>query len=221
MNLHWFRWRYLMYGFILVFWFVWYVNLQIGSSKSFISIDCNYINNNYRTALVLGAKTINENQVSQVYEDRLQTAVNLYKNNIISKIVISGDHGQDSYDEVNAGKNYLLENGVNERAIFLDHAGFDTYDSVYRAKYIFNIDEMIVITQKYHLPRALYLSNSLGIKVMGCEADLHKYQNIASMKRREIFANIKAWLDIKLFSSPKYKGDLIDIDGDNKKTWDD
>ena len=190
------------------------------SGDSYIDIDCDGSISTYPVGIVLGARVVGAKVIEGVYADRLQTAVNIYKKGKITKILVSGDHGQVNYDEVNAGKDYLLQAGVPAGDIFLDHAGFDTYDSIYRAKKLFGINRGLVITQDFHLPRALYFSHKLGVEALGCSADLHDYQNIKAMKSREILARVKAWLSINLGSTPKYMGDTYNISGDGQQTWD-
>ena len=216
----WFKWRYFLYLIVVGLWVIWFINLLVGYSSNDIAIDCDKSIDSYPVGIVLGARVIGADKVSDVYADRLQTAVNIYKQGKITKILISGDHGQTNYDEVNAGREYLLKEGVRPADIFLDHAGFDTYDSVYRAKNIFNINQALIITQEFHLPRALYLSKSIGMETLGCKADLHKYKDISSMQRREVFARIKAWLNVVCRASSKYLGEKYDITGDGQKTWD-
>ncbi len=171
-------------------------------------------------ALVLGARVWNNGDLSSIFKDRVKTAIKLYEENKVKKILVSGDHGQKDYDEVNAAKDFLLENGVEPKDIFLDHAGFDTYDSLYRARDIFQINSLIIVTQNFHLPRALYLADNLGLEACGTSADLQKYVGEKARERREQLANIKAWLNIFFNSKPKYLGNSIDISGDGQETWD-
>lgn len=220
MSLSWFKIRYFFYLTLVVLWFVWFANTRVMSGSSYIAVDCDKSIGNYPIGIVLGARVVGAKVINGVYADRLQTAVDLYKKGKISKILVSGDHGQVNYDEVNAGKNYLLEAGVLASDIFLDHAGFDTYDSIYRAKNIFKIDRALVITQNFHLPRALYFTKSLNIDALGCSADKQEYGNINQMKRREILARVKAWLSIASKANPKYLGETYDISGSGEQTWD-
>ena len=113
--------------------------------------------------LVLGAGIWGD-KPSPILEDRLLTGIELYKNNVSSKIIMSGDHGREEYDEVNIMKSFAIEKGIPSENIFMDHAGFSSYDSIYRAKEIFNCKKIIIVTQKYHLYRAIYIANQLGIE---------------------------------------------------------
>lgn len=220
MNLTWFKWRYFLYLIIIGLWSIWFVNVRVSSAHNLIATDCNKNIKNYPVVIVLGARVNGVSQVSDIYADRLQTAVDIYKLGKVPKILVSGDHGQVDYDEVNAGKKYLLEKGVLASDIFLDHAGLDTYDSIYRAKNIFGVTKALVVTQDFHLPRALYIGKELGLEVLGCSADLRTYQDIKSLKRIEYLKRIKAWLNAGAGSSSKFSGETYDISGDGEQTWD-
>ena len=175
--------------------------------------------NNTEVGLVLGASVCGNN-LSDIYRDRLDAALILYNSGRINKILVSGDHGTLNYDEVNTAKEYLLENGVLEEDIFLDHAGFDTYDSVYRAKEIFGIQKLIIVSQNFHLGRALYIASNLGVEAQGFSADLHKYIDEVKNNFREFFARLKAFFDVNFNSLPKFLGPSININGDGRQSWD-
>src|SRR3989338_7718288 len=126
-------------------------------------------------AIVLGAKVKTDGQPSDILRDRLLTAIDLYRAGSVEKILVSGDDGQVEYDEVNAMRLYLLSADVDPDDIFLDHAGFDTYDSMIRAQKVFGVTKAIIVTQAYHLPRALYLADAFGIDAQGVAADRQTY----------------------------------------------
>ena len=174
---------------------------------------------NAEVGLVLGASVYGKH-LSDIYKDRLDATLILYNNQKIEKILVSGDHGTLNYDEVNTAKEYLLENGALQEDIFLDHAGFDTYDSMYRAKEIFGITDIVIISQNFHLGRALYIASNLDLKAQGFSADLHKYSDEDKNNLRESFARIKAFLDINFNSLPKFLGPEINIYGDGRQSWD-
>ena len=113
--------------------------------------------------LVLGAGVRPNGTPSHMLEDRLLTALALYQANVCSRIIVSGDHGEDNYDEVNVMKSYLVDKGVPSEVVFMDHAGFDTYDSLYRAKAIFGAKSLILVTQRYHAYRAVYIGERAKI----------------------------------------------------------
>jgi len=170
--------------------------------------------------LILGAKVYNDGKLSWMLQDRADTALELYANGVAKKFLVSGDHGQKNYDEVNTIKDYLLAKGIKPENIFLDHAGFSTYDSLYRAKAIFNIKTVVVATQKFHLPRAVYIGNKLGIKTYGVNADKHYYKNGYLNEIREWPARVKTWLMVLFRMKPKFLGEKIPITGDSLKSWD-
>ena len=158
--------------------------------------------------LVLGAGIKNK-QPSPMLEDRLKLSILLQQSNNSYKILVSGDHISDDYDEVNVMKNYLLENNIPEENVYQDHAGISTYDSIYRLKYVYNAKKVIIITQKYHLYRALYIANALNIDAYGLSSNQRKYYNQEKRDLREILARTKDC--IKAFFQPPstYLTDII------------
>ncbi len=173
-----------------------------------------------QTALLLGARVYDDGRLSHVMEDRALTAIQLYQSGKVDKILISGDHGTSGYDEVNTIKDYLINQNVSQENIFTDHAGFDTYDSIYRARDIFEVDSMIIVTQKFHLPRAVYIANSLGVKTIGIVADRRQYRDKERNQIRESVARVKAFLDVIFKAEPKFLGNKIPITGDSSNSWD-
>ena len=169
--------------------------------------------------VVLGASVWGD-RPSPMLEDRLIQAIELYKNNIAPKIIVSGDHGTEYYDEVNTMKNYLLENGIPEEDIFMDHAGFSTYDSIYRAQAIFGAKKIVVVTQEYHLYRALYIANSLEIEAYGVRANPRQYAGAVYREVREILARNKDFVKCIFKPEPTYLGDTIPVSGSGNATND-
>lgn len=170
--------------------------------------------------IVPGASVLPSGKPSDVLSDRLLTAIDIYTAKKATKILVSGDHGTRGYDEVNTMRVYLLDAGIPADDIFLDHAGFDTYDTMYRARTVYGIDTAIVATQTFHLPRALYIGNRLGIDAYGVAAERQQYVKDDVFAMRERFANVKAYLDLLRHASPTYTGTAIDISGDGRVTWD-
>jgi len=158
---------------------------------------------NAQTGIILGASVHADGKLSPILKDRVETALQLYKLNKIENFLISGDHRTDDYDEVNAIKNYLVEKGVPPSAIILDHSGFDTYDSMFRAKAVFKIEDAIVITQKFHLPRSLYIAKNLDATYTGFEATPIAYTSSETIKRREQLANFKAIWELIIKQQPE------------------
>ncbi len=197
--------------------FVLIINIYINNRAKNI---CDIEDTHKQAALVLGARVYSNGTLSGIFQDRIDTAIDLYRNNKVDKILVSGDHGQDNYDEVNVAKNYLLSKNIKKEDIFLDHAGFDTYDSIYRAKEIFQAESLIVVTQNFHLKRALYIANSLDVDVCGYSSDLHRYYGENKRQAREVLAKVKAWFNVVLNSKPKYLGDKIPLSESSLNSWD-
>lgn len=169
--------------------------------------------------IILGAK-VYPNRLSDMLADRVDTAIDLYNLAKVEKILVSGDHGTRGYDEVNAIKDYLLEKNIPSEDIFLDHAGFNTYNTMYRAKHIFDIDKAIISTQRFHLPRALYLARGLDIEAYGFPADKRSYTTQKYNNAREFLARIKAWFNLTLQQAPVFLGDKISLKSNSETSWD-
>lgn len=162
--------------------------------------------------IVLGAYVLPGGTVSDMLKDRLDNGLEAYYTSKTPKIIVSGDHGRTSYDEVNSMRNYLQEKGVQRENIFMDHAGFDTYDSLYRARDVFKVKKAIIVTQRYHLVRALYIARKLGIEAYGVAADVNVYAGMKYYRFREYGARGKAFLQAAVFKPyPKYLGKAIPI----------
>jgi len=163
--------------------------------------------------MVLGAMVHGETP-SPVLEDRLLFAYELYKTGKAKKILVSGDHGREEYDEVNAMKQFLLDKEVPAEDIFMDHAGFNTYDSMYRAKEVFQVRTLIISTQKFHINRALYLAEKMGIEAYGYPSPDKDLYNMEVLNTREGLAKVKAFLDADILKrKPKFGGEAIPISG--------
>ena len=169
--------------------------------------------------IVLGAG-IWENKPSPMLEDRLLEAISLYKNNVSDKIIMSGDHGKEDYDEVNVMKNFAIEKGIPSENIFMDHAGFSSYESIYRAKEIFKAKKIVIVTQKYHLYRSLYIANKLGLEAYGVASDPRQYVGAFYRKLREILARNKDFIKCIFKPEPTYLGEVIPVNGNGDITND-
>lgn len=169
--------------------------------------------------VVLGAGIWGD-KPSHMLEDRLLEAVSLYENQVSNKIIMSGDHGKEDYDEVNIMKKFAVEKGVLSENIFMDHAGFSSYDSIYRAKEIFGAKKIIIVTQKYHLYRALYIANELGIEAYGVSADPRQYVGTTYRELREILARDKDFVKCIFKPKPTYLGETIPVSGNGDSTND-
>lgn len=152
--------------------------------------------------LVLGAGIWND-KPSPMLEDRINEGISLYEKNVSSTIIMSGDKGSNEHDEVSVMKNYALDKGVISDNILLDPAGYSTYDSIYRVKEIFQAKKIIIVTQKYHLHRALYIAKSLGIEAYGVASNPRTYVNQSKRDIREFFARNKDF--VKCIYKPESK----------------
>ena len=168
--------------------------------------------------VVLGCLVRADGTPSDMLTDRLLAGTELYFNGASPILLMSGDHGQKEYDEVNAMKRFALEKGVSSDDIFMDHAGFSTYESMYRAKEIFGADKIIVVTQGYHLPRALYIAKSLGIEAYGVSADIRTYRGQTVRDIRELLARSKDFAYTLFKPEPTYLGEPISLLGDASVT---
>lgn len=146
---------------------------------------------------------------SPMLKERLDFALEAYKTGCSTKFLMSGDHGREDYDEVNAMKDYVVENGADKDSVFLDHAGFSTYETMYRARDVFKVEKTLIITQKYHLYRAVYNARKLGIDAYG----YYREEKIYSVKNdiREAAARVKDFFYCISQPEPTYLGEEIPI----------
>lgn len=162
-----------------------------------------------QVAIILGAGVYTNGKLSPVFQNRVDKAIELYQAKKVSKILASGDNSTVEHNEVNPVRNYLLGKGIPDSDIYLDHAGFDTYSTMYRARDIFQVSSVIVVTQSFHLPRSIFIARMLGIQAYGIPAD--DGETPAENYLREIFANEKAVLNLLLERQPKFLGEVIPI----------
>lgn len=170
--------------------------------------------------MVLGAGLKEDGSPNFMLMDRLNTAISLYQKGISHRLLMTGDHGRKDYNEVRAMKDYAINAGVPADDIFMDHAGFSTYESAYRAKEIFQVSSAVIITQKYHLYRALYCAEKLGIKAYGMAAREVQYRGQWIRDAREVVARSKDVAFCILHKKPTYLGEAIPITGRGSETDD-
>lgn len=170
--------------------------------------------------IVLGCLVKSDGTPSDMLEDRLLSAIDLYVAGASPKLLMSGDHGQAEYDEVNTMKAFAIASGVPSEDVFMDHAGFSTYESIYRAKEIFGADKVLIVTQEYHLHRALYIANALGLEAFGVSADLRSYAGQSKRDLREVLARVKDMGYACIKPKPTYLGDPISLVGSGDVTND-
>tara|TARA_R110002051_G_scaffold107616_2_gene180505 strand:+ start:54105 stop:54776 length:672 start_codon:yes stop_codon:yes gene_type:complete len=188
------------------------------STSSSIFAKAEDVPNSY-TVIVLGASVRANGNLSTILKDRVESALQLYTDGKVKRFLLSGDNGTIHYNEPEAMKEYLMERGVPEEHIFLDYAGFDTYDSMYRASAVFDVKDAVVVTQNFHLPRALYIARKLNLNYVGYIGDKHIYAHENSNKKRELLANVKAYLELTFKNEPTYLGDKIPIDGPPQSSY--
>ncbi len=170
--------------------------------------------------LILGCGVKPNGQPSNMLTNRLKRGIELYNDSCAPKIIMSGDHGRKEYDEVNTMKKIAIDSGISSEDVFMDHAGFSTYESIYRAKEIFKAEKIIVVSQEYHLYRALYIAKKLGVEAYGVSSDYHMYRGQAYREIREITARCKDFLKVIGKPEPTYLGESIPVSGNGDLTND-
>ena len=170
--------------------------------------------------LVLGAGVRADGSPSLMLNDRLKMGIKLYQEGAAPKLLMSGDHGRKDYNEVQTMKNIAVEEGIPSEDVFMDHAGFSTYDSLYRARDVFQAKKIVIVTQEYHLPRALHIARSLGLEAYGIPADTRRYAGQFNRDIREIIARGKDFLTTIYQPKPTYLGPAIPVNGDGNVTND-
>lgn len=181
------------------------------SEASELSADC---------ILVFGAGVQDDNSPSPMLADRLLRGIELYKAGASDRLLMSGDHGNAEYDEVNAMKQFAVEREIPSQAVFMDHAGFSTYESLYRARDVFKVKKVILVTQEYHLYRALYIARSLGLEAYGVSADLQPYAGQSYYEAREFLARVKDFANTIIKPKPTFLGEDIPVNGNGDITND-
>lgn len=198
-----------------------FINIHVKSSTEDMIISAEEsLDKDADCILVLGAGVRRDGSPSPMLEDRILTGMDLYNKEVSDRLIMSGDHSTKEYDEVNVMKKYAIEKGIPSEHIFMDHAGISTYDSIYRAKEIFEADKIIIVTQKYHLYRALYTARSLGIEAYGVSADIRVYAGQDLREIREKAARVKDFFMAIFKPNPKFMGDTIPVSGNGDITND-
>lgn len=170
--------------------------------------------------IVLGCKVKDDGSPSDMLRDRLTRGVELYMDGASGKILMSGDHGRKNYNEVGAMKRFAIDAGVPSKDVFMDHAGFSTYETMYRARDVFGAKKVIIVTQRYHLYRSLYIARSLGLDAVGVCSDYQTYRGQLRRDVREVLARCKDAVSCVLKPKPKYLGEAIPVSGDGDLTND-
>ena len=170
--------------------------------------------------LVLGCGVHDDGRPSDMLHDRLRRSVELYEAGAAKKLLMSGDHGRAGYDEVDAMKSFAVGAGIPSEDVFMDHAGFSTYESMVRAKEVFQAKKIIIVTQEYHLYRAMYIGQQLGLEVYGVSSNYRNYRNQRDMNTREVLARVKDVFSCIFWPEPTYLGETIPVWGDGNLTND-
>ena len=170
--------------------------------------------------LVLGCGVYADGTPTAMLHDRLRRSVELYDLGAAPKLLMTGDHGREGYDEVDAMKTFAVDAGIASENVFMDHAGFSTYESMYRAKEIFRAKKIIIVTQEYHLYRAIYIAESLGMEAYGVSSDYRSYGGQLRYDIREVLARVKDFGMSIIHPEPTYLGEAIPISGDGNLTND-
>lgn len=170
--------------------------------------------------LVLGAGVREDGTPSHMLEDRLKTGLALYEAGASQKLLMTGDHGRAEYNEVGVMKDFAMEHGVPSENVFMDHAGFSTYESLYRARDVFAAKRVVIVTQEYHLHRALYIADRLGLEAVGVSADLRPYNGQTVRNLREVAARTKDFWYCLFMPKPTYLGEVIPVQGNGNLTND-
>jgi len=202
------------FGFLIIFILTTNIIFHVGA-RPYIYDDA-LSAPNAEVALIPGAAILKDGALSPIFMDRVDMAIKLYEAKKVSKILVSGDNSTVSHNEVNPVRLYLISKGIPDQDIFLDHAGFDTYSTMYRARDIFGVSSVLITTQSFHLPRSVFIAHRLGIKAYGVNADVGHilFRNYV----REMIADEKAVLDLVIHRKPKYLGDKIPITGDGRNS---
>lgn len=170
--------------------------------------------------LVLGCGVYDDGTPTAMLHDRLRRSVELYDLGAAPKLLMTGDHGREGYDEVDAMKTFAVNAGISSENVFMDHAGFSTYESMYRAKEVFRAKKVIIVTQEYHLYRAIYIAQSLGLEAYGVSSDFRSYGGQLRYDIREVLARVKDFGMSIIQPEPTYLGEAIPISGDGNLTND-
>lgn len=185
--------------------------LSVEEAAALTDVDC---------IIVLGCQVKEDGTLSHMLRDRVEQGLTLYRQGAAPKLLMSGDHGTAGYDEVNAMKGYAVDAGVPSEDVFMDHAGFSTYETVYRAKAVFEAKKVVIVTQRYHLYRAVYIAGRLGLEAYGVSADLRSYAGQTVRDCREVLARCKDFLMTIWKPEPTYLGEAIPVSGNGDLTND-
>lgn len=193
---------------------IWKVKDRIISPREAVELE------NVDCIMVLGCGVRQDGSPSGMLKDRLEEGIGLYKGGASDRLLMSGDHGRKDYDEVNLMKQYAVEAGIPSENIFMDHAGFSTYESMYRARDIFQVKKIVIVTQNYHMYRALFVARSMGMEAYGVASDPRSYGGQLLRDVRELLARPKDLIYTMAKPKPTYLGEAIPVNGNGNVTND-
>jgi SanA protein len=176
-----------------------------------------------KTAVLVLGSQIRQGRPSPVLRDRIDAGILVVESGKGRKLLLSGDHGRTNYDEVNVMRRYAMDSSpIREEDIFMDHAGFNTYDSMYRARDVFEVKDLVIVTQEFHINRAVYIARALGLDAVGFAVNQDRFgkRGLRLWKSREYLARVKAFFAVQVKAKPRYLGEKIPITGDGRATWD-
>ena len=195
------------------------INFFVVKSSEKYVLEMKNAGEGYDCVLVLGCAVWGD-RPSHMLEDRLLVGIELCKNGASEKLLVSGDHGTEEYDEVNVMKTFATDRGLASEDVFMDHAGFSTYESMYRARDIFKAKKVLIVTQEYHLYRAVFVARRLGLDAYGVPSDLRDYGGQIFRDIREILARNKDLVYTIIQPEPTYLGNEIPLNGNGNETND-
>ena len=193
---------------------IWKVKDRIISPREAVELE------NVDCIMVLGCGVRQDGSPSGMLKDRLEEGIGLYKGGASDRLLMSGDHGRKDYDEVNLMKQYAVEAGIPSENIFMDHAGFSTYESMYRARDIFQVKKIVIVTQNYHMYRALFVARSMGMEAYGVASDPRSYGGQLLRDVWELLARPKDLIYTVVKPKPTYLGEAIPVNGNGNVTND-
>lgn len=204
---------------LLIFILTLFINIYIISySKRYIIKNISDLKENYECIIVLGASVKSNGNPSLMLKDRLDKSIELYKFGVSKKLLMSGDHSSYNYNEVSAMKKYAINDGVPSSDVFLDHYGINTYNSMYRLKNVYAVNKNIIVTQSYHLYRAIFIARKLGVNAYGVEAKKVNYNGQLYRELREALARVKDFVNIIVKPKSTYINNTIPVVGNGDVT---
>lgn len=198
---------FLLVGVILIFGLSEFIE-QNTSSNIYLELEDLPASN---TVIILGASVYRDGNLSPILQDRVETALSIYRMGKAERFLLSGDNREEDYDEVSAMRNYLLQRGVPEEKITTDPAGIDTYDSMYRSGTVYDVPSAVVVTQPFHLPRTIFIAKNLGYDYKGFPAASDSYISENKVPIREKLANVKAVFELVTRHTPDLKGGDLSV----------